>query len=266
MDQAPRRGRFRVAAAEVRRDGQPAAIRERANAEHWSADLLWRRYSSHVAALAIRWGMSADAVTTLVIATGLAASASLLLGSVWGALLAVLFAHLQMLLDAADGEVARWRRTASARGVFLDHLAHSVTEASLPACLGVGLALANPEDAGRWAAAGLALAVLVLINKSVNDAVAVARASAGLPRLPDSAASREPAPGAVRTLRAAARRVPIHRVYHSVEQAHLYLVGFNVAIWVPSALAWLMVALLIVTPIVIVGHIASALTSPRLAP
>jgi phosphatidylglycerophosphate synthase len=266
MDQAPRRGRYRVAAAEVRLEGQPASIRGRANAEHWSADLLWRRFSSHLAAFAIRLGMSADAVTALVIAAGLGAAASLLLGSVWGALLAVGLAHLQMLLDAADGEVARWRKTASARGVFLDHLAHTVTEAAMPACLGVGLALANPDHAGRWAAAGLALAALVLINKSVNDAVAVARAAAGLPRLPDVPASREPRSGALRSLRSAARWIPVHRLFHSVEQAHLYLVAFVVAIWAPSVLAWMMAALLVIAPLVIVGHVASALTSPRLAP
>ena len=265
MDQAPRRGRYRVAAAEVRPEGQPAEIRERATAEHWTAALIWRRYSSHVAALAIRLGMSADAVTALVIAAGLAAAASLLLGSVWGAVLALFFAHAQMVLDAADGEVARWRRTASARGVFLDHLAHSVTEAAMPACLGVGLALANPEHAGRWAAAGLTLSVLVLINKSVNDAVAVARAAAGLPRLPDTPGAREPSPGALRTARSAARWVPMHRLFHSVEQSHVYLIAFVVGLWVPSALAWTLGTLVVIAPFVIVGHVVSALNSPRLA-
>jgi phosphatidylglycerophosphate synthase len=227
--------------------------------------VVWRRASSHVAAAAIRVGLSANAVTWLMIATGCLAAASLLLGNLLGAVLAVLLAHLQMLLDAADGEVARWRRTTSPKGVFLDRLGHTLTESLMPVCLGVGLALRNPDDALRWSAGGLALAVMVLINKSVNDSVAVARAAAGLPRLPDTAASREPSAGSVRGVRRAARFLPIHRIYHSVEQAHLYLVGFLLALFMPSAPAWLLAALLVVTPLVIIGHVAASLTSPRLS-
>jgi len=250
--------------ADVRKEGQPESIRTRANAEHWSAHRLWRRLSPHVATAAIRAGWSADAVTVLVILAGLAAAASLLLGNVWGALLAVVLAHTQMLLDAADGEVARWRRTSSPRGVFLDHLAHTTTEAAMPACLGVGLALAHGEHEMAWVASGLLVAVFVLINKSVNDAVAVARAASGLPRLADSAAAREPHQGAVRSLRRAARFVPVHRMFHSVEQAHLYLLAFLLALVVPQATAWLMGALLVIAPLVIVGHVTAVLNSPRL--
>ena len=264
MSEAPRLGRQRVAAADVRREGQPKEILTRSTAEHWSARVLWRRFSSPTAALAIRAGLSADSVTWLVVGSGVLAAASLLIGSAWGAVLAVVFVHLQMLLDAADGEVARWRRTTSARGVFLDRLAHTITEGAMPACLGVGLARSHPDHATAYLVAGLALAALVLVNKSVNDSVAIARAAAGLPRLPDTAAAREPRKGVARSLRRAAQLVPVHRGFHSVEQAHLYLAGFVVALFVPTAMAWLLGALLVLTPLVIAGHVAAALTSPRL--
>ena len=45
--------------------------------------------------------------------------------------------QLQLLLDCCDGEVARWRRTFSPKGPYLDALAHYSTEAALPAALGI---------------------------------------------------------------------------------------------------------------------------------
>ena len=263
-DDGPRNGRQHATVADVRAQGQPDHIRARAAAEHWSAALWWRHVSPYVSAAAIRLGLSANAVTAAMILCGWLAAASLLWGNVWGALLAVALAHGQMILDAADGEVARWRRTTSPRGVFLDRIAHTTTEALMPACLGLGLGWRHPDEFWQWTAAGLALAALVLINKSVNDGVAIARAASGLPKLPDTVAAREPRPGAVAGLRRAARWLPVHRVYHSVEQAHLYLVAYLIALAWPPAVQATLVGLLVLTPFVIAGHIAASLASPRL--
>lgn len=264
MSDTPRRGRHTVTVAEVRREGQPQHIRTRAGAEHWSAAVLWRHVSPWVSAAAIRLGMSANAVTGMMIAAGWLAAASLVLGNVWGAVLAAVFAHVQMILDAADGEVARWRRTGSPRGIFLDRVAHTTTEALMPVGLGLGLARVHPEDSWMWVAAGMSLAVLVLVNKSINDGVAIARAASNLPPLPHTAAARTPRPGVVAGLRRAAQVLPVHRLYHAVEQAHLYLVAYLVALAFPDAPGWVLVGLLLITPVVIVGHIAAAMTSPRL--
>ena len=265
MTDAPRLGRQRPTVADVVREGQPAHIRTRANAEHWSADIWWRHVSPYVSVAAIRLGLSANAVTAIMILCGWLAAASLVLGNVLGAVLAVIFAHAQMLFDAADGEVARWRRTTSPRGVFLDRIAHTTTESFMPVAFGLGLGWQHPEDFWRWVAGGCAVGVLVLINKSVNDGVAIARAAAGLPKLPDTAQARAPRPGLVATARRAARLLPLHRLYHSVEQSHLYLVTALAALaWTPIS-GWVLVGLVIVTPLVIAGHVASVLTSSRLS-
>lgn len=261
---APRVGRYRTTVEDVIREGQPAHIRTRANAEHWSADLWWRHLSPFVSVAAIRVGASANAVTVVMIATGWLAAAALLLGNVWGAAIAVVLAHGQMLLDASDGEVARWRRTTSPRGVFLDRIAHTTTESLMAACFAIGWGIHHPESTWTWVAGGFALAMLVLINKSVNDGVAIARAAAGLPKLPDTAAARQPRPGLVAKARRLARALPLHRIYHSVEQSHIYLATALLALALPAAPAWVLVALLVATPLVIAGHIASVLTSPRL--
>jgi phosphatidylglycerophosphate synthase len=266
MSDSPRRGRHTVSVAELRREGQPEHIRTREGAEHWSAAVLWRRVSPFVSVVAIRLGLSANAVTGFMIAVGWLAAASLALGNLWGAALAVLLAHVQMILDAADGEVARWRRTCSPRGIFLDRVAHTTTEALMPIGLGVGLARAYAEDSWMWIAAGLGLGVMVLVNKSVNDGVAIARAASGLASLPHTAAARSPRPGAIARARNAARWLPLHRLYHSVEQSHLYLVAYLAAVAVPSAPGWVLVSLLVITPVVIIGHIAAAMASPRLTP
>ena len=59
------------------------------------------------------------------------------------------------------------------------------------------------DSLGGWTTLGALLAVLVLVNKSLNDAVHVARAVDGLPRLEDEAEEAAPRVSAVA---AAARR------------------------------------------------------------
>lgn len=259
----PRTGPHRPSLDEVRREGQPEHIRTRANAEHWSADLWWRHLSPYVSVAAIRIGMSANAVSVVMIVCGWLAAAVLLTGTWWGALLAVILAHTQMLLDASDGEVARWRRTTSPRGVFLDRIAHTTTESLMPACFGIGWGLVH-DSLWQGAAAGFAIAMFVLINKSINDGVTVSRAAAGLPKLPDVAGAKTMTPGVLARARRIANVVPLHRMYHSVEQAHLYAVASIVAVWWPASTGALLIALLVATPLVIVGHIAAVLASSRL--
>ncbi len=66
--------------------------------------------------------------------------------------LGVMLAHLAFWLDHVDGQVARWRRTASLDGVYLDYLMHHSANLTLGFALGYGLA-ARSGDA-RWSIAG----------------------------------------------------------------------------------------------------------------
>ena len=54
----------------------------------------------------------------------------------WPALGAVVLIQLQLLLDCSDGELARWRGVSSPAGIYLDRMAHNLTEAALPIALG----------------------------------------------------------------------------------------------------------------------------------
>jgi len=119
--------------AQVREISQPTSVTGRANAEHWVADLYLRKISPYLTRLLLKTPITANGVTYLMIATGLSISAALLIPGYQGILLALFLSQLQMLWDCCDGEIARWKNTQSPKGVFLDRVAHYLTE-SLMEC------------------------------------------------------------------------------------------------------------------------------------
>ena len=111
-----------------------------------------RRISPYLTRVLVRAGLSANAVTGLMILSGAASGFALLVPGLWGPLLAVLLTQLQMLWDASDGEVARWRGTSSPLGIFLDKVGHYLTESLIP------LASACARPGGSTARGGRASA------------------------------------------------------------------------------------------------------------
>jgi phosphatidylglycerophosphate synthase len=210
--------------------------------------------------------ITANGVTVLMIVTGAAAGAALLVPGLLGAVLAALLGQLQMLWDCCDGEVARWRQTFSPTGFFLDKVGHTVAESAIPLALGVR-ADGGFGSLGGWTTLGAVLAVLVLVNKSLNDAVHIARAANDLPRLQDRAEEAAPRVSSVARLRSMARFVPFHRVFHSVEMTLLALVAAVVDAASGGGLdaTRLLVAVLVpVAAVTVLGHLAAVLTSSRL--
>ncbi|MFW2513759.1 CDP-alcohol phosphatidyltransferase family protein [Demequina sp. SO4-13] len=257
--------RMDVSLSAIREIGQPPAIRGRAMAEHWSASLYWRKVSPRLTQRFLAAGLSADAVTVGVILTGWMAALSLLIPSVAGPLLAAVFAQLQMLVDASDGEVARVRGTSGPRGVFLDKIAHYTTEGGIPIALGASLAISMGD--AMPLALGALLGAMVLMNKVLNDAVHVARGSVGMANVPDSHEAREIGRPLLRLARKAFNLVPLHRVYHSVEMTHLILVAALVQTLVGApVLWWTLLTLVIATPFVLAGHFVAIVNSPKLRP
>lgn len=251
---------------ELRAVTQPESVRGRRNSEHWTGDLYQRRLSPYLTRVLLGTAITANGVTVLMIVTGAAASAALLLPGLAGALLAALLGQLQMLWDCCDGEVARWRKTFSPVGFFLDKLGHTVAESAIPLALGVR-ADGGLDSVGGWTTLGAVLAVLVLVNKSLNDAVHLARSASGLPLLEDRAEEAAPRLGSVRRLRSLARFVPFHRAFHSVELTLLALVAGIVDAATDGGLdaTRLLVAVLVpAAGVTVLGHLAAILTSSRL--
>jgi phosphatidylglycerophosphate synthase len=251
--------------AQLRAVTQPPSVTGRRNAEHWTGDLYQRRISPYVTRILLGTAVTANGVTVLMIVTGAAAGAALLIPGLAGALLAVVLGQLQMLWDCCDGEVARWRQTFSPAGFFLDKLGHTVAEASVAVALGVR-ADGGLGSLGGWTTLGALLAVLILVNKSLNDAVHIARARNDLPVLQDRAEEAAPRGGSVRRLRSLARFVPFHRAFHSVELTLLALLAAVVDSFAGEldGTRVLVAVLVPLAAVTVLGHLTAILTSSRL--
>ncbi len=254
--------------AQLREVTQPPEVRLRANAEHWTASLYLRDLSPYLTWLLLRTSISANGVTGLMILVGWATAAALLIPGIAGAALALVLGQLQMLVDCSDGEVARWRNSRSPAGVFLDKVGHYTTEALIPVVLGIraaGWPLEFPADFA-WTTAGFALALVIVLNKALNDMVHVARANAGLPKLSDRRDEAVPSQALVARLRRAAKFVPFHRLYHSVELTMLIFAAAIVGLFLPNPLVAdrvLLLALLPLAVLALAGHFVAIIASKR---
>jgi CDP-alcohol phosphatidyltransferase len=253
--------------AQLREVSQPPEVRQRANAEHWTASLYLRNISPYLTWALLKTSISANGVTGLMILVGWATAAALLIPGMAGAALALVLGQLQMLVDCCDGEVARWRNSRSPAGTFLDKVGHYTTEALIPIVLGIraaGWPLHFP-DAFAWTTAGFALALVIVLNKALNDMVHVARASAGLEKLSDRKGEAEPSQAIIARLRRAARFVPFHRLYHSVELTILAFAAAIVGLFLPAHVAdrWLVLILLPLAVLALIGHFVAIMASKR---
>jgi phosphatidylglycerophosphate synthase len=244
---------------------QPPETLGRRNAEHWAGPLYLRRLSIHLTRVLLPTGISANGVTVVMIGVGLLGAAGLLLPGLAGALLAALGMQLQILLDCSDGEVARWRRTFSLAGIYLDRIAHYSTEAALPIALGVR-ADGGLGSLGGWTTVGALLAVLVLLLKAETDLVHVARALSGRGVVADDAATAAPRVGWLARLRGWAHRLPFNRAFVAIELSLLVLLA-AVADRVTGGLDGTRVLVLLLLPAAVVsvlGHLAAVVASSRL--
>ncbi|NHB85132.1 CDP-alcohol phosphatidyltransferase family protein [Tessaracoccus sp. HDW20] len=236
------------------------------SAEHWTGTLYMRRLSIYLTWLLVRTPLTANGVTWLMIIVGGLAGPALLLPAPWGALVAALLAQLQMLLDCCDGEVARWRRAMSPKGIFLDQVGHYVAEGSIGLFLGVSVALATDPTDWRFMFAGALLAAGIWFNKSLNMMVTLARTNADLPRLPDTQAVRAIGGASLLgRLRRLAGFVPLHRMFHSIELTLASLVVALVALLFPALWPWYVVFVTVLIWPVTGGHFIAIWKSPRLA-
>lgn len=251
--------------AELRAITQPASIFARNSGEHWAGRLYMRRLSPYLTRVLLRTAIAPNAVTALMALVGVAAAALVSLPGVAAAVGAVALIQLQILLDCSDGELARWLDRRSSAGVYLDRLAHFVTEAALPIGLGVR-ADGGWGSLGGWTTLGLVTAVLVLLVKAETVLVHVARAESGLPSLRDTAAVAAPRGRGLARLRRLAGGLPLYRAFVAMEFTLLALAAAIVDA-VAGDLAGsraLTVALLPLAALIAAGHLLAILASSRL--
>jgi phosphatidylglycerophosphate synthase len=251
--------------AELRAATQPPSIFERNSGEHWAGRLYIRRVSPYLTRLLLRTPLTPNAVTALMAASGVAAAALLTLPGIAPAAGAALLIQLQILLDCSDGELARWRGQSSPAGIYLDRIAHYLTEAALPIALGIR-ADGGWDDLGRYTTLGLLAAVLVLLVKSETALVHVARAEAGRPLVEDAREVAAPRGGALRSVRRAFGYMPFYRAFVAMEATLLALVAAVVdeARGDLGGTHVLVYALVAIGAITAAGHLAAILASQRL--
>lgn len=249
--------------AELRAVAQPPELIGRRSAEHWAGRLYMRRVSAHVTRRVLPLPITPNGWTVLMIVVGVAGAAILGVPGLWSAVIAALAIQVYLLLDCVDGEVARWRQTTSAAGVYLDRLGHYTVEAALLAALGVRVD-GGYAALGLGTIVGLATAVLALLSKAQTDLVVVARASAGLPL--DRERDAAPGTSTLRGIRRLFAVVPIHRVIGGIELSLLVVVAAVIDAVTGTSIgsqALLFVAAAAAV-IVAVGHPVSILSSQRL--
>ena len=115
---------------------------------------------------------------------------------------------------------------------------------------------------------GAFLSAGLLLNKALNDMVHSSRAAAGLGRLADTPGARNvPPTSMLGQLRRAARWVPFHRIFHSIEMTMLTLVvavlGALLGHGLLAARLQVLVMAVVIVPVVL-GHLLAILASPRL--
>ncbi len=106
--------------------------------------------------LAVRLGLSAHQVTAMAWVASLASAIAIGCGTRAMFVVGVALAHLAFWLDHVNGQVARWRGTASLDGVYLDYLMHHAANLATGFALGYGLAALSGDP--RWSIAGIAIA------------------------------------------------------------------------------------------------------------
>jgi phosphatidylglycerophosphate synthase len=201
--------------AELRAVAQPPTVVGRRNSEHWAGVYL-RKGSIYLTRVLLPTGISANAVTWLMIAVGVAAPLVLMFGGWWPVIAAAVLVQLHILVDCSDGEIARWRDQTSTSGVYIDRVGHYVVEAMLPVALGIHLD-GGPRSVGGWTTVGALVGIVVVLKKSVGDLVHVARTYSGWPKMAEDAELAAPRSSGLRSLRGLLRFVPFFRAFGAIE-------------------------------------------------
>jgi hypothetical protein len=97
----------------------------------------------------VRVGASAHQVTLAALVAGLGSALAIATGTRGGFVAGVALGHAAFWLDHVDGQVARWRGTASLEGVYFDYLMHHACGLALGFGLGFGLAARTGDSSGR---------------------------------------------------------------------------------------------------------------------
>jgi Family of unknown function (DUF5941)/CDP-alcohol phosphatidyltransferase len=113
-------------------------------------------YSRFVARWAARRGFTPNQVTTVSLLLGLLAAAAFATGERWALIAGAVVLQVSFMTDCVDGQLARYTRTFSKLGAWLDSIFDRTKEYAVFAGLAIGAASAGDAV---WLLAGAALAL-----------------------------------------------------------------------------------------------------------
>jgi len=103
--------------------------------------ILQRVLSIYLTRVFLATDMTANQVSILMLLVGIAGAIPFFFGYFW---VGLAVSYLAVLLDASDGEVARYRKTYSLQGIYIDLVNHLVTQELF--FLGLGFAVAQSQS------------------------------------------------------------------------------------------------------------------------
>ena len=105
----------------------------------WYPRNVARKISIYFTWLFIPLKISGNAASIIMLITGLIATFFFALGGYWNYFIGVLVLQLWFILDHVDGELARYWKKASAKGIFIDKLNHHIVHPFIFLSLGIGM-------------------------------------------------------------------------------------------------------------------------------
>lgn len=115
-------------------------------------------YSKHIARWGARHGWTPNAVTTVSVGIGALAAAAFATGERWGAVSGAVLLQAAFTFDCVDGQLARYTRTFTKLGAWLDSIFDRTKEYAVFAGLAIGAARSGDDV---WLLAGAALTLQV---------------------------------------------------------------------------------------------------------
>ncbi len=106
---------------------------------HWFNTLFVRHFSIYITWLFVRIGVSANAVTFLMIPTVLVGVAMCVPHILWLNIMGIFLLMLAEVFDCVDGEIARWTKKSSLKGLYLDLVSHVLCNAPMSLICGLHL-------------------------------------------------------------------------------------------------------------------------------
>jgi phosphatidylglycerophosphate synthase len=113
---------------------------------HWFNRLVNRHFSIYFTWLFVKLNVSANQVSLLMILTSLAGTALCIPHLLWPNIIGMFLLMFAEVLDCVDGEVARWTKKSSIKGLYLDLVFHVFCDAPVVAICALHLYVLTRQD------------------------------------------------------------------------------------------------------------------------